>query len=107
MRFRNIFLSVFIVFAFALTLVHAEDKAPRGPKITNKVCMTGRGLYMSPGVCPVWHCFDANDDGNDRSTLISSMVISQWAEWCLDCTERRFPRWVEQHRQLFFYYLRS
>lgn len=39
MRFRNIFLSFFIVFVFGLALVHAEDdkKAPRGPKVTNKV----------------------------------------------------------------------
>ena len=36
-----------------------------------------------------------------RSTLISIMVIIQWVGWCLDCTERRFPRWVELLRAFF------
>lgn len=36
MNFRNLFLSLFLVFAVGLVLVHADD-APRGPKITNKV----------------------------------------------------------------------
>lgn len=40
MRFRNIFVSLFVVFAFALALVHADDKAPRGPKVTSKVCLS-------------------------------------------------------------------
>lgn len=41
MRFRNILLSFFVIFAFGLALVHAEDdkKAPRGPKVTDKVRM--------------------------------------------------------------------
>lgn len=34
-------LSFFVIFAFGLALVHAEDdkKAPRGPKVTDKVRM--------------------------------------------------------------------
>ncbi|OJJ41086.1 hypothetical protein ASPWEDRAFT_100771 [Aspergillus wentii DTO 134E9] len=38
MQFKNIFLSLFLVFAVGLALVSAEDnKEPRGPKITSKV----------------------------------------------------------------------
>ncbi|RJE20517.1 hypothetical protein PHISCL_07158 [Aspergillus sclerotialis] len=39
MKFRNLFLSLFLVFVAGFALVHAEDakKEPRGPKITNKV----------------------------------------------------------------------
>ncbi|KAJ5764267.1 Peptidyl-prolyl cis-trans isomerase B [Penicillium manginii] len=39
MNFRNLFLSLFLVFAVSFALVQAEDakKEPRGPKITNKV----------------------------------------------------------------------
>ncbi|KAL4890919.1 putative peptidyl-prolyl cis-trans isomerase [Aspergillus ambiguus] len=38
MNFKNIFLSVFLVLALGLALVHAEEaKEPRGPKITSKV----------------------------------------------------------------------
>lgn len=38
MKFKNLFLSLFLVFAVGFALVHAEEaKEPRGPKITNKV----------------------------------------------------------------------
>ncbi|EAW10232.1 peptidylprolyl isomerase [Aspergillus clavatus NRRL 1] len=38
MYFKNLFLSLFLVFAAGLALVHAaESKEPRGPKITTKV----------------------------------------------------------------------
>jgi peptidyl-prolyl cis-trans isomerase B (cyclophilin B) len=38
MQFRSIFLSLFLVFALGLALVHAEEaKEPRGPKVTSKV----------------------------------------------------------------------
>ncbi|KAJ5673811.1 Peptidyl-prolyl cis-trans isomerase B [Penicillium macrosclerotiorum] len=38
MNFRNLFLSLFFVFAFSLALAQAEDaKEPRGPKVTSKV----------------------------------------------------------------------
>ncbi|KAJ5327816.1 hypothetical protein N7452_008206 [Penicillium brevicompactum] len=37
MYFRNIFLSLFLVFVLGFALVQAESKEPRGPKITNKV----------------------------------------------------------------------
>ncbi|RMJ20750.1 hypothetical protein PHISP_08380 [Aspergillus sp. HF37] len=38
MKFRSIFLSLFLVFALGLALVHAEEaKEPRGPKVTSKV----------------------------------------------------------------------
>ncbi|OJJ44666.1 hypothetical protein ASPZODRAFT_134749 [Penicilliopsis zonata CBS 506.65] len=39
MQFRSFFLSLFLVFAVGLALVHADEasKEPRGPKITNKV----------------------------------------------------------------------
>jgi peptidyl-prolyl cis-trans isomerase B (cyclophilin B) len=42
MNFRNLFLSIFLVFAVSFALVQAEDakKEPRGPKITNKVSHT-------------------------------------------------------------------
>ena len=52
MRFRNIFLSFFVIFAFGLALVHADDakKAPRGPKITNKV----RSTATSQSSCDVY-----------------------------------------------------
>ena len=37
MRFHNIFLSIFVIFALGFALVQAEEGKPRGPKITNKV----------------------------------------------------------------------
>ena len=37
MYFRNLFLSLFLVFAVGFAFVQAESKEPRGPKITSKV----------------------------------------------------------------------
>lgn len=37
MFFRNIFVSLFLVFVLGFALVQAESKEPRGPKITTKV----------------------------------------------------------------------
>lgn len=39
MNFRNLFLSLFFVFALGFALVQAEEakREPRGPKITSKV----------------------------------------------------------------------
>lgn len=85
MKFRNLFLSLFLVFVAGFALVHAEDAKPRGPKITNKVrnylflsriSGAGMGLIMFL----------------NRYTSISSTEISHWAVLCLDCMERLFLR---------------
>lgn len=43
MNFRNLFLSLFLVFAVSLALVQADEgkKEPRGPKVTTKVLNHG------------------------------------------------------------------
>lgn len=44
MHFRNLFLSLFLVFAVSFALVQAEEAKPRGPKITNKVSAGDHGV---------------------------------------------------------------
>ena len=49
MYFRNLFLSLFFVFAVGFALVQAEEsKGPRGPKITSKVIDID---VLAPSIC--------------------------------------------------------
>lgn len=73
MFFRNIFLSLFLVFVLGFALVQAESKEPRGPKITNKVSIMD---IFSGHFVVFWYCCEQLLTGSHRSTLIFSMEMN-------------------------------